>query len=154
MTINVKGKVSAPEGLALEVIEAYAGVEQVRARIMSGTEIEMTVYGSKTLILREVSATAEQEQRPGEQRHGTLDAPNVNKPALEEGDLDTVSDGLMEGVMDAAKRVLDVARDLVDADGDQDTQATVYDDLRQAVRDYEVACTAVDVDEAGKERTA
>lgn len=151
MTITVKGKVSAPEGLALEVIEAYAGVEQVRARIMSGTDIEMTVYGSKTLILREVSVTAGQEQRPGEQRHGTLDAPNVNKPALEEGDLDTVGDELVEAVADGAADVIEAVRRMLELHG-QPEQEHAYDDLVRAHGQYEVACAAADAYEAGAER--
>lgn len=153
MTINVTGKVSAPEGLALEVIEAYAGVEQVRARIMSGTEIEMTVYGSKTLILREVAAVDAIGQKPGEQRHGTLDAPNVNKPALEEGDLDTVSDELMEAVADSASDVIEAVRRMLALHG-QPEQEHAYDDLVRAHGQYEVACAAADAYEAGQENAA
>lgn len=153
MTVNVRGKVSAPEGLALEVIEAYAGVEQVRARIMSGTEIEMTVYGSKTLILREVAAVDAIEQKPGEQRHGTLDAPNVNKPALEAGDLDTVGDVMMEEITDSAADVLEVVERLIEMHA-QPEQEGIYNELLEKYSRYRDACEAADAHEAGEERAA
>ena len=154
MTISVNGKVGAPEGLELEAISTERGVETSRSRHANGTDVSLTVYGSKTIILREVAAVEAIEHKPGEQRHGTLDAPNVNKPALEEGDLDTVGDELMEEVMDAVERVFDVARALVAADSDKDAQATVYDDLRQAVQGYEAARAAADAYQDGQERTA
>ena len=86
MTLTVNGKVSAPDGMELEVIETSTGVEQRRFRVGNGADVSLTVYEPKTLILREVhvASAGALEQKPGEQRHGELEAPDPAKPALVE----------------------------------------------------------------------
>lgn len=131
MTISVIGKVGAPTGLELEEISTERGVETQRTRHKDGDSVSLTVFGSKTIILREVPAGSELEPQPGEQRHGELD-----QAKLEEGDLDPALAGLLEAEEAASDRVLDLAYQLVDAmiDGDGDKLQAVYQDLRQAVQ--------------------
>ncbi len=149
MTITVSGKVSAPEGIELEVIQAQAGIEQNRFRAQSGKDVVLTVYGSQTLILREVAAGAELAPKPGEQRHGELSQTAPAPAKLEEGDMDPVVVELLEAEAVATDRVLDLAHQLIDADGDE-LQQTVYQELRQAVQAHIGAVDRLDAYQSGQ----
>ncbi len=152
MTISVIGRVSAPADLEMEAISTERGVETGRTRHKDGDSVSLTVYGSKTLILREVPVGSELDLKPGEQRHGELDATNP-KPApgqaLEESGLDPIMVESMEAEEAAAERVLDLAHQLVDADGD-DSQQAVYAELRQAVQAHIGAVDRLDAYQSGQ----
>ena len=135
MTINLNGKVSAPDGLELEVIEAHAGVEQHRFRAASGTDVSLTVFGSKTLILREVATANGLDPEPGAQRHGSLDSPadpvKAAEAGLEDDGLSLEGDDLLQAMMGAHERVLTLVDRLVLLEGQSEAQA-VYLELRDA----------------------
>ncbi len=135
MTLTVNGKVSAPDGMELEVIETHIGVEQHRFRIGNGADVSLTVYEPKTLILREVhtASAGELEQKPGEQRHGVLDVPDTDKPALEEGDVDSQLEVLDQEEFDTAERVHALLAQFLDTEG-QPIQEQLYHELHLAQR--------------------
>ena len=149
MTMTVNLKVDAPAGVELEIIEAWAGVEQRRFR-QKDTDIDaaVTVYGSKTLILREVAAEAPHEVKTGEQRHGDLTAAQAVAavdaaltaagavPAgFEDGDTDPESLEYIEQMYDAQERVLVLVGQFLQTEGTA-IQMQLYEEMAQAYKAY------------------
>lgn len=141
MTITIEGQVSAPEGVELEVIETWAGVEKNRYRVGRGALIMLTVYGSQTLILREVKSGDLLEQKPGAHRHGEL----TNAQMLTIVEAALKEEGLQDGdfkahpndddVVASLDRVLVVLKQFLSLDG-QPEQAQLYVELQQVERAY------------------
>lgn len=153
MTISVIGKVGAPTDLELEAISTERGVETQRTRHKDGDSVSLTVYGSKTIILREVPAGAGVEAKPGEQRHGELDVTNPQPApgqALEAGDMDPVGIELAELEHDAGELVLDLAHQLVGQEGHDEALPVVYQRLRDAVLAHSHAVDRLDAYQSGQ----
>jgi len=153
MTMTVNMKVEAPAGVALEIIEAWAGVEQRRFRQgPADIDAAVTVYGSKTLILREVAADLAPELKPGERRHGDLTAAAAVDAALtaagavpkgfEDGDTDPAAVELQQTMFDAQERVLTVLGQFLATEG-QSIQIELYDEMAQAYQAYADAMAVV-----------
>lgn len=145
MTIRLDGRVDVPvgAGVELEVIEAFAGVEQHRFRAGSGVELSIPLEGSRTVILRAVSTGDDLAPAPGEQRHGDLAAPG-QVSQLEGGDFDaSLTDAEVE-MLNAQDRVLAILHQFLETEG-QDIQQALYSELNQAHRVYVDARAVVEV---------
>ncbi len=129
MTITVNGKVSTPVGLELEAISTERGVETGRSRHQDGNSVSLTVFGSKTIILREVPAGSDVEVEQGAQRHGDLNPPVPGK-ALEEGDLAPAAQELIDEFIGTRDRIVQLVGQLISLEGQPEAQE-VYAELVQ-----------------------